>query len=152
MGIRRFRSTLRVFKDLFDPDQRAALDDELPWYAGVPGEVRDRQVQRAPLRGRGRGPAGRAGDGAGSRADGERSARRATPASGYRHRRRRAAPGPQGPQTVRRRTRHPGDREEGEEVLRVRVAVRTRVAGRRPGAGGRRRTRLVTRPGTSYRV
>ncbi|WP_370184178.1 CYTH and CHAD domain-containing protein [Rhodococcus wratislaviensis] len=47
VGIRRFRSTLRVFKKVLDPDARAYLDDELSWYAGVLGEVRDRQVQRA---------------------------------------------------------------------------------------------------------
>ncbi|MFF0816309.1 CHAD domain-containing protein [Rhodococcus sp. NPDC003318] len=46
VGIRRFRSTLRVFQDLFDPGRQAALDDELKWYAGILGEVRDRQVQR----------------------------------------------------------------------------------------------------------
>ncbi|EHI43420.1 hypothetical protein OPAG_06697 [Rhodococcus opacus PD630] len=47
VGIRRFRSTLRVFKKLFDPAARTRLDEELSWYAGVLGEVRDRQVQRA---------------------------------------------------------------------------------------------------------
>ncbi|MFD6061041.1 CYTH and CHAD domain-containing protein [Rhodococcus wratislaviensis] len=47
VGIRRFRSTLRVFKKVLDPDARAHLDEELSWYAGVLGEVRDRQVQRA---------------------------------------------------------------------------------------------------------
>ncbi|EME15419.1 CYTH and CHAD domain-containing protein [Rhodococcus triatomae] len=46
VAIRRFRSTLRVFRDLFDPDQRRRLDRELKWYAGALGEVRDRQVQR----------------------------------------------------------------------------------------------------------
>ncbi|QTJ67891.1 CYTH and CHAD domain-containing protein [Rhodococcus sp. ZPP] len=47
VGIRRFRSTLRVFKNLLDPDAAARLDEELSWYAGVLGEVRDREVQRA---------------------------------------------------------------------------------------------------------
>ncbi|MGW5149843.1 CYTH and CHAD domain-containing protein [Rhodococcus koreensis] len=47
VGIRRFRSTLRVFKKILDPTDRARLDEELSWYAGVLGEVRDRQVQRA---------------------------------------------------------------------------------------------------------
>ncbi|UOT03862.1 CYTH and CHAD domain-containing protein [Rhodococcus opacus] len=47
VGIRRFRSTLRVFKKMLDPAARARLDEELSWYAGVLGEVRDRQVQRA---------------------------------------------------------------------------------------------------------
>ena len=47
VGIRRFRSTLRVFKTLFDPTTATHLDAELSWYAGVLGEVRDRQVQRS---------------------------------------------------------------------------------------------------------
>jgi CHAD domain-containing protein len=47
VGIRRFRSTLRVFKKMLDPAARAHLDEELSWYAGLLGEVRDRQVQRA---------------------------------------------------------------------------------------------------------
>jgi CHAD domain-containing protein len=47
VGIRRFRSTLRVFRRLFEPVARAELDAELSWYAGLLGEVRDRQVQRA---------------------------------------------------------------------------------------------------------
>ncbi|QHE70897.1 CYTH and CHAD domain-containing protein [Rhodococcus sp. WAY2] len=47
VGIRRFRSTLRVFQNLLDPDAGARLDEELSWYAGVLGEIRDREVQRA---------------------------------------------------------------------------------------------------------
>ncbi|CAG7623110.1 CYTH and CHAD domain-containing protein [Rhodococcus opacus] len=47
VGIRRFRSTLRVFQKVLDPAARSHLDEELSWYAGVLGEVRDRQVQRA---------------------------------------------------------------------------------------------------------
>ena len=46
VGIRRFRSTLRVFAKLLDTEARTTLDAELSWYAGVLGEVRDRQVQR----------------------------------------------------------------------------------------------------------
>lgn len=46
VGIRRLRSTLRVFKALFEPDARMRLDAELSWYAGLLGGVRDRQVQR----------------------------------------------------------------------------------------------------------
>ncbi|ABG94952.1 conserved hypothetical protein [Rhodococcus jostii RHA1] len=46
VGIRRFRSTLRVFKTLFDAEAATHLDAELSWYAGILGEVRDRQVQR----------------------------------------------------------------------------------------------------------
>ncbi|MFC9833345.1 CHAD domain-containing protein [Rhodococcus sp. NPDC127530] len=46
VGIRRLRSTLRVYGTLFDPKSRDWLDAELSWYAGLLGEVRDRQVQR----------------------------------------------------------------------------------------------------------
>ena len=44
---RRYRSVLRVFADLFDPVRAAALDEELAWYAGLLGAVRDREVLRA---------------------------------------------------------------------------------------------------------
>lgn len=47
VAIRRYRSTLRVFADLFDDARAEHLDIELSWYAGLLGEVRDRQVQRA---------------------------------------------------------------------------------------------------------
>ncbi|MEE2034995.1 CYTH and CHAD domain-containing protein [Rhodococcus chondri] len=47
VGIRRFRSTLRVFEKVLEPAARTTLDAELSWYAGLLGEVRDRQVQRA---------------------------------------------------------------------------------------------------------
>lgn len=47
VAIRRYRSTLRVFADLFDDEQAERFDEELSWYAGLLGEVRDRQVQRA---------------------------------------------------------------------------------------------------------
>ncbi|TFV60259.1 CHAD domain-containing protein [Mycobacterium sp. PS03-16] len=46
VAIRRLRSTLRVFGTLFDPSAVGNLDDELKWFAGLLGEVRDRQVQR----------------------------------------------------------------------------------------------------------
>ncbi|WP_024793899.1 CYTH and CHAD domain-containing protein [Tomitella biformata] len=46
VGARRLRSTLRVFGPLLDPGESAGLDTELSWYAGLLGEVRDRQVQR----------------------------------------------------------------------------------------------------------
>lgn len=49
VGIRRLRSTLRVWQDLFEPAQRTWLDSELSWYSGLLGHVRDRQVQRARL-------------------------------------------------------------------------------------------------------
>ncbi|MGK2885417.1 MAG: CHAD domain-containing protein [Rhodococcus sp. (in: high G+C Gram-positive bacteria)] len=47
VAIRRYRSTLRVFGDVFDEDRAVQLDAELTWYASVLGEVRDRQVLRA---------------------------------------------------------------------------------------------------------
>ena len=46
---RRFRSTLRTFGELLDASAGRWLDEELRWYAGLLGEVRDRQVQRATL-------------------------------------------------------------------------------------------------------
>lgn len=46
VAIRRLRSTLRVFGALFDREAVGNLDDELKWFAGLLGEVRDRQVQR----------------------------------------------------------------------------------------------------------
>jgi CHAD domain-containing protein len=44
VATRRYRSVLRVFADLFDPEQASALDRELAWYAGLLGAVRDREV------------------------------------------------------------------------------------------------------------
>ena len=41
---RRLRSVLRIFGDVFDTERAQALDVELAWYAGVLGEVRDREV------------------------------------------------------------------------------------------------------------
>ncbi|QCB49841.1 CYTH and CHAD domain-containing protein [Rhodococcus sp. PAMC28707] len=49
VAIRRYRSTLRVFGALFDEGAASILDSELAWYAGLLGEVRDRQVLRARL-------------------------------------------------------------------------------------------------------
>jgi CHAD domain-containing protein len=49
VAIRRLRSTLRVFGKLLDPSV-AHIDDELRWYAGLLGEVRDCQVQRRRFR------------------------------------------------------------------------------------------------------
>ncbi|MBC2640203.1 MULTISPECIES: CYTH and CHAD domain-containing protein [unclassified Rhodococcus (in: high G+C Gram-positive bacteria)] len=46
VGIRRLRSILRVYGPLFDSASRDWMDTELSWYAGLLGEVRDRQVQR----------------------------------------------------------------------------------------------------------
>lgn len=44
VALRRLRSTLRTFADLFPEDQAAALDREASWFAGLLGEVRDRDV------------------------------------------------------------------------------------------------------------
>ena len=46
VAIRRLRSTLRVFGKLLDRSEVGDLDDELKWFAGLLGEVRDCQVQR----------------------------------------------------------------------------------------------------------
>lgn len=45
VAIRRIRSTLRVFAQRLDPGT-AAIDEELKWFAGVLGRVRDAQVQQ----------------------------------------------------------------------------------------------------------
>jgi CHAD domain-containing protein len=47
VATRRLRSTLRVFAAMFDLEAAGRLDEELAWYAGLLGQVRDRQVQRA---------------------------------------------------------------------------------------------------------
>lgn len=46
---RRMRSTLRTFEYCFDADQAKAFEDELRWYAGVLGAVRDTEVLRARI-------------------------------------------------------------------------------------------------------
>jgi CHAD domain-containing protein len=46
VAIRRLRSTLRVFAKLLDRSVTGHVDDELKWFAGLLGEVRDCQVQR----------------------------------------------------------------------------------------------------------
>jgi CHAD domain-containing protein len=46
VALRRLRSTLRVFAPVFTPDA-LALQDDLSWFAGLLGEVRDCQVQRS---------------------------------------------------------------------------------------------------------
>ena len=50
VAIRRLRSTLRVFRKLLDASAIGDIDDELKWFAGELGEVRDRQVQRRRFR------------------------------------------------------------------------------------------------------
>lgn len=49
VAVRRLRSTLRTFAVLVEKDQASSLDTELRWFAGLLGEVRDRQVLRARL-------------------------------------------------------------------------------------------------------
>ncbi|WP_241010751.1 CHAD domain-containing protein [Mycobacterium camsae] len=45
VAIRRLRSTLRVFGKVMDAAAVGDLDEELKWFAGLLGEVRDCQVQ-----------------------------------------------------------------------------------------------------------
>lgn len=49
VAVRRTRSTLRVFPELFEVPKAGRLDDELRWWAGVLGAVRDLDVQSARL-------------------------------------------------------------------------------------------------------
>ena len=51
VAIRRLRSTIRVFGKLLDSAAAGHVDEELKWFAGLLGEVRDRQVQRRRFRG-----------------------------------------------------------------------------------------------------
>ncbi len=44
IALRRLRSTLRTFADLFPAEEAASLDREARWFAGLLGEVRDRDV------------------------------------------------------------------------------------------------------------
>ncbi|MDT7766753.1 MAG: hypothetical protein QOC63_6173, partial [Mycobacterium sp.] len=46
VAIRRLRSTLRVFGKVLDRSAIGGFDDELRWFAGLLGHVRDCQVQR----------------------------------------------------------------------------------------------------------
>jgi CHAD domain-containing protein len=49
VAVRRLRTTLRIFSDMFDTDQASALDAELVWYARLLGGVRDCDVLAARL-------------------------------------------------------------------------------------------------------
>jgi len=49
VAVRRLRSTLRVFGTLLDRCAIEGVEDELQWFAGLIGEVRDCQVQRRRL-------------------------------------------------------------------------------------------------------
>lgn len=44
VAVRRLRSTMRVFARVFDEAQAAEMETELVWFAGLLGEVRDREV------------------------------------------------------------------------------------------------------------
>lgn len=50
VAMRRLRSTIRVFGKLLDDTATGHVDQELKWFAGLLGQVRDRQVQRRRLR------------------------------------------------------------------------------------------------------
>lgn len=49
VALRRLRSTLRVFGDLVDVPQAGRLEEELVWFAGILGEVRDLDVLETRL-------------------------------------------------------------------------------------------------------
>ena len=44
VAVRRLRSTIRVFADVFDAEQAARLEEELVWWAGLLGKVRDMDI------------------------------------------------------------------------------------------------------------
>lgn len=50
VATRRLRSTVRIFDGLFTKTRSVALDEELRWFAGLLGAVRDQQVLQARLR------------------------------------------------------------------------------------------------------
>jgi CHAD domain-containing protein len=49
VAVRRLRSTIRVFDDLFDVAQAGLLEEELVWWAGLLGAVRDLDILQASL-------------------------------------------------------------------------------------------------------
>jgi CHAD domain-containing protein len=51
VAVRRLRSTIRVFTDFFDPSEAARLEEELVWWAGLLGEVRDMDIMTQRLQG-----------------------------------------------------------------------------------------------------
>ncbi len=51
VAVRRLRSTIRVFGDVVDVAQAGALEDELVWWAGLLGAVRDADVMTTRLLG-----------------------------------------------------------------------------------------------------
>jgi CHAD domain-containing protein len=44
VAVRRLRSTVRVFPDLFDTSEAGHLEEELVWWAGLLGKVRDLDI------------------------------------------------------------------------------------------------------------
>ena len=44
VAVRRLRSTMRVFSELFDPSEAGHLEEELVWWAGLLGNVRDMDI------------------------------------------------------------------------------------------------------------
>jgi CHAD domain-containing protein len=49
VAVRRLRSTIRVFDDLFDVARAGLLEEELVWWAGLLGAVRDLDILQASL-------------------------------------------------------------------------------------------------------
>jgi CHAD domain-containing protein len=49
VAARRLRSTLRTYAEVVDVARAGALTDELRWFAGLLGEIRDREVLEARL-------------------------------------------------------------------------------------------------------
>ena len=49
VAARRLRSTLKTYEDVVDVARATALTDELRWFAGLLGEIRDREVLEARL-------------------------------------------------------------------------------------------------------
>jgi CHAD domain-containing protein len=49
VAVRRMRSTIRVFDELFDVAQAGRLEEELVWWAGLLGAVRDMDILQASL-------------------------------------------------------------------------------------------------------
>jgi CHAD domain-containing protein len=49
VGVRRLRSTIRVFAELYDVPRAGNLEDELVWWAGLLGAVRDQDILQAGL-------------------------------------------------------------------------------------------------------
>lgn len=44
VAVRRLRSTIRVFAEFFDPSEATRLEEELVWWAGLLGKVRDMDI------------------------------------------------------------------------------------------------------------